>query len=143
MLPPFSVHHYCGIIQNPLDCLRSTSNAMTEVAMLDSMLQMSADPMRKLFWGHFLLSVWDALEDHRNELGLDSERPALEQVMAKISIHRPPVCVYFQGLDNITGADIRSRYGFRITAMIVASTSFETSSSPSTPGKRRNNSWLV
>lgn len=85
-------HHICGIINNPLECLRFASNMRTTVVVLDSWTaRQELETRGQEFWAGLLLHAWDALEAHREDLGLCKERPTLLELRGKMIFRCPKV----------------------------------------------------
>jgi hypothetical protein len=76
------------MVKSPLACLKPGSE-VTQVVTLDSLPQGSSEP--NLFWAHFLLEAWAALEGERESLGLCKEAPTIQDLMGRIKFLRPKV----------------------------------------------------
>jgi len=82
-------HHVCGMVKSPLACLKPGSDEVTQVVNLDSLAQGSSEP--DVFWAHFLIEAWTALEGERESLELAKEAPTVEDLMGRIKFLRPKV----------------------------------------------------
>jgi len=82
-------HHVCGMVKNPLTCLKSGVDEVTQVVILDSLPQESSEP--NPFWAHFLIEAWASLEGERESLGLCKEAPTVQDIMQRIKFLRPKV----------------------------------------------------
>jgi hypothetical protein len=84
-------HHSCGMIKSPLECLKSQPNGFTQVVTLDSLPPASLGPDDNRVWAHLLIEAWVALEGERESFGLSNEKPVVEELMERITFHRPQV----------------------------------------------------
>jgi hypothetical protein len=77
------------MVKSPLASLKSLSDEVTEVVKLDSLGLASSEP--HLFWAHFLIEAWTALEGERKSLGLCTEAPTIQDLMGRIKFVHPKV----------------------------------------------------
>jgi hypothetical protein len=78
------------MVKNPLASLKSGSDEVTEVVILDS-LELDRPRAPSPFWAHFLIEAWAALEGEQKSLGLCTEAPTVHDLMGRIKFLSPKV----------------------------------------------------
>lgn len=135
-------HHICGMISNPLECLKIVSSAHTTVVALDSWtVKADLDTDSKGYWARLLIYIWDALEGEREALDLCIEKPTEVELIRQIRFRSPKVQCAAIMMRIPVRLTVLVRCGFKQTRMTAGFMSSVMFRSRYSIGMKLRNNW--